>query len=59
MKEEYIKPEPRTVRIELENGAVICASGDLFWGNPGIVGREIEVDWQPPQLLPGNLSEFL
>ncbi len=44
MKAEYIRPETQTVRIELENGAVICASGDFLFWNPGILGREIEED---------------
>lgn len=44
MKAEYIKPETMTVRIELENGAIICASGDSILGNPGIIGRETEED---------------
>ena len=40
MKAEYIKPETLTVEIELENCAIICASGNsLFW-NPGIAGRD-------------------
>lgn len=43
MKAEYIKPETLTVEIELENGAIICASGSIF-GNPGIAGRDYEED---------------
>ena len=44
MKAEYIKPETQTVEIELENGAIICASGDSLFGNPGIAGRDYEED---------------
>ena len=44
MKAEYIKPETLTVRIELENGAIICASGDSLFGNPGIDDRGYEED---------------
>lgn len=44
MKAEYIKPETLTVEIELENGAIICTSGDSFFGNPGIAGRDFEED---------------
>lgn len=35
---------PLTVEIELENGAIICASGDSLFGNPGIAGRDYEED---------------
>ena len=44
MKVEYIKPETQTVEIELENGAIICASGDSLFGSPGIAGRDYEED---------------
>ena len=44
MKAEYIKPETLTVEIELENGAIICASGDSFFDTPGIAGRFFEED---------------
>jgi len=44
MKEEYIKPETLTVKIELENGTIICASGDSFFGNPAIAKRGYEED---------------
>ena len=44
MKAEYIKPETLTVEIELENGAIICASGSSLFGNPGIAGRDYEED---------------
>ena len=44
MKVEYIKPETQTVEIELENSAIICASGDSIFSDPDIVGRDYEVD---------------
>ena len=44
MKDEYIKPETLTVEIELENGAIICASGDSIFENPGVAGRFFEED---------------
>ena len=44
MKVEYIKPETQTVEIELENGAIICASGDSLFENPDIADRDYEVD---------------
>ena len=44
MKAEYIKPETLTLKIELENGIIICASGDSIFGAPGIVDREPEED---------------
>lgn len=44
MKAEYTKPETVTVRIDLENGTIICASGDPILGDPGIIGRETEED---------------
>ena len=44
MKAEYIKPDTQTVEIELENGAIICASGDSLFGNPGIDDRDYEED---------------
>ena len=44
MKVEYIKPETQTVEIELENGAIICASGDSLFGDPDIADRDYEVD---------------
>ena len=44
MKAEYIKPVTVTVRIDLENGTIICASGDPILGDPGIIGRDMEED---------------
>ena len=44
MKAEYIKPETLTVEIELENGAIICASGKSLINDPTIIGREYEED---------------
>lgn len=44
MKAEYIKPETLTIEFEPENGAVICASGDSFFGIPGIAGRDFDED---------------
>lgn len=44
MKADYIKPETVTVEIELENSAIICASGDSIFSDPDIVGRDYEVD---------------
>ncbi len=44
MKAEYIRPETLTVEIELENGAIICASGDSIFSTPGIADREMEED---------------
>lgn len=44
MKAEYIKPVTVAVRIDLENGTIICASGDPILGDPGIIGRETEED---------------
>ena len=44
MKVEYIKPETLAVELVPENGAIICASGDSLFGNPGIAGRDYEED---------------
>lgn len=44
MKADYIKPETRTVTIELGNGSIICASGDALLFNPVIDGRDVEED---------------
>lgn len=44
MKAEYIKPETLTVEIELENGAIICASEDSFLWNLDISDRGYDED---------------
>ena len=44
MKAAYIKPETLTLKIELGNGVIICASGDPIFGTPGIADRETEED---------------
>ena len=44
MKAEYIKPKTLIVKLELENGIIICASGESLFGTPGIVDREPEED---------------
>ena len=43
MKEEYIKPETLIMEMDGEIG-IICSSSDSFIFNPGIAGREIEID---------------
>jgi hypothetical protein len=43
MKEEYIKPETLIMGMDGEVG-IICSSSDSFIFNPGIAGREIEID---------------
>ena len=40
MKAEYIQPGTRIIKLDVGNGAVICASGF----NTSIAGREIEED---------------
>ena len=44
MKVEYIKPETLAVELVPENGAIICASGDSIFENPGVAGRFFEED---------------